>query len=126
MLMYLNNKFLSLEKEAMEMLIESDPENSVTLKGQFSKAAIIERRLTGSGFFTKNYIPNNVQKINRKEEGPLRSAYAKISGLEIGVGFLLFIENGVIDTLECSEYDSIDFPESITEYRLYHSAEKLQ
>jgi hypothetical protein len=54
-----------------------------------------------------------------------RSAYAKISGLEIGVGFLLFIENGVIDTLECFEYDSIDFPESITEYKLYHSTDEL-
>lgn len=125
MLLNLNNKFLSLEKEAMEMLIESDPENAVTLKEQFSKSAIVERRLTGSGFFTKYYIPNDVQKIKNKKINPLRAAFAKISGLEIGVGFLLFIENGVIDTLECAEYDSIDFPEIITEYKLYHSADKL-
>ncbi len=126
MLMILNDKFLSLEKEAIEMLIESDFENAMMLKEQLSRAVIVERTLTGAGFFTSYYVHPEVKRLGEKNKNPIRSVYAKVSGLKIGVGFILFFKDGVINYLECYEYDSVDFPEEITKYELFNSSDQLQ
>ena len=117
-MMVINELFLRLENEAMMMLIESDKENFNILLEQYQKATVKERWFSGSGFFTEYHIPSDVPKVIRKEKGPIGTVYGKISGLEIGVGFLLFFKDGIIDTLECHEYDSVDFPEEITDYLL--------
>ncbi len=116
--MNINEKFYLLEKEALKMLIDKDNKNKEILLKQLIVATIITRNFSGSGFFTQFSIPDNVLKIQEKTLSPLRGVYARINGLKIGVGFLLFLNEGVIDTLECYEYDDMDFPEEITDYSL--------
>lgn len=120
----LNEVFYSMEKEAIEMLIKRDIDNASILIKQFEKVVKVERRFTQAGFFTEYQISDDAPKIFQKQRGPLRSVYGKISGLEIGVGFLLFLSNGLIDTLECYEYDSIDFLKEITDYMLSYDTPK--
>lgn len=124
--MIINDEFLSLENEAMMMLIKSDKENYSILQEQYKNATVSERRFSGSGFFTEYHVSNEIPRIEQKEKGPLRSVYGRISGLKIGVGFLLYLSDGLIDTLECHEYDSIGFPVEITDYELSYSSSILE
>jgi len=124
--MTINEVFLSLENEAMMMLMESDKENFEVLLEQYCNATVIERRFSGSGFFTDYRVSGDMPRVRQKEKGPMRSVFGKINGLEIGVGFLLFLSEGLIDTLECHEYDSIDFPDVITGYELSYSTSVLE
>ena len=119
--MIVNEKLLSLEKEAMEMLIAQSKVDKDVLLNQLSAATVVSRDFSGSGFFTHYEIQNNTLKASTNLASPIRGVYAKISGLEIGVGFLLFLKNGQIDTLECYEYDSVEFPIEITDYTLTYA-----
>ncbi len=116
--MLVNEKLCSLEKEAMEMLIMQHEESKDVLLNQLSIATVVSRDFSGSGFFTHYAVPSNSLKANGSLTTPIGGVYAKISGLEIGVGFLLYLKDGQISTLECYEYDSAEFPKEITDYTL--------
>src|SRR5688572_3239060 len=108
-----------IESHAMEFLLAgSDPELGI-LRDQFALAMVAERENTGVGFFTKFQVPNDLPRLGRKERIIIGDVYGEVEGNEYGVGLLLFVEDGVIDTLECfSNYGSVDVnPKPI---RLYY------
>jgi hypothetical protein len=64
--------------------------------------------MTGVGFFTRFSIPEDVPKLPDNATFPLDpvdDVAADINSLKHGAGFVLFVVNGQIDTLEGYTYD---------------------
>ncbi len=85
----------------MKFLLAGDDPELRILRDQYALATVSEREYTGVGFFTKFRVPNRVPRLERKDRIVVGDVYGEIVGNQDGVGFLLFVESGVIDTLEC-------------------------
>jgi len=88
------------EKEAMNKLLNGDLRILKYLKEQYIKSEVSSRDLTGCGFFTKYKIPEEM--VYMKIKGRVDDVKGKIIN-KYGeyLFFILYIENGKIDTLEC-------------------------
>ena len=113
----MDDKFTVLESEVMRKIIAEDPNISSILAKQYNVAKIISRDFTGVGFFTNFEIIDKNLKIKDNLKLTLGNVQAKIDGLEFGVGFVLFVEDGLISMLEGYTYDE-PWPDTITSYLL--------
>ena len=86
------------------------------LRGQRSLVTVTGRELTGVGFFTTLRVPLAVPcaLLGRLVIGDID---AKMRGLQYGAGFVLFVENGVLKTLEGFSYEE-PWPDVIAELAL--------
>lgn len=95
--------FTDLELAALHSLFSEAPEISSPLERQLSVARVAKRENSGSGFFTTISVPDTVDPVERSE--PLSGeTYARLPGLEYGLGFALFFGGGRIETLEGFTY----------------------
>src|SRR5687767_9833972 len=90
-----------IESQVMRFLLAGGDVELEVLRDQFAAANVEERENTGGGFFTKFGVPSGVPRLRRKNRVVIGDVYGEVEGNEHGVGFLLFVENGAIDTLEC-------------------------
>jgi hypothetical protein len=97
--------FSELELAAFHSIFSETPELAHTLRGQLSVATVVERKNTGVGFFTTISVPLSAAAIHRSEPRSTET-HARIPGLEHGIGFVLFFEDGRIHTLEGFTYGS--------------------
>jgi hypothetical protein len=95
-----------LERAALEAIAGQVAENAlfreqgahVTLRYQADMARVVARENTGAGFFTTFQVD-----AEQRLEGlpvPVGDVVIRIDGLDHGMGFLLWIKNGVIHELE--------------------------
>jgi hypothetical protein len=104
--------FTELELAALHSIFSETPELARQLERQLSVATVTERENTGVGFFTTISVPPTTEQVERAE--PLSGeTQARVPGLEYGLGFVLFLDDGRIKTLEGLTYgnestDSLD------------------
>jgi len=97
--------FTELELAALHSMFSEQPELASYLERQLSVATVAKRENTGVGFFTTVSVPPAADPVGRSE--PLRGeTHARIPGLEHGLGFVLFLNDGRIETLEGFTYGS--------------------
>jgi hypothetical protein len=99
----LSNEFTPLERSVLSAIHEEHPNDRDALAIQLSVAKVRSRENTGAGFFTYFDVPPaGISLIAgpRLREGP----GAKIKGLQHGMGFILWIKGGVVDSLEGFAY----------------------
>ncbi len=96
-----------LEKEIIEAILKcEDNKISEKLYKQYKLARVEKRTYTGVGFFTDFYIGDNNKDIFLSNGSmKLGGIHAEIKGLKNGAGFILFVEDGRIKTLEGYTYD---------------------
>jgi hypothetical protein len=94
-----------IESRAMEFLLAGEDAELGVLRDQFALARVAERENTGVGFFTKFQVPKDLPRLDRRERIVIGDVYGSVEKNSYGVGFLLFVENGMIDTLECFSND---------------------
>lgn len=111
------NNFEKFEKEVMENIINEDVELSNVLLKQYNSSFIKSREFTGHGFYT-DYIVDDSLAIKNNLNFELGNTKAEINGLKFGAGFILFIRNGLITTLEGYSYGE-PWPSEIKEYKLF-------
>ncbi len=93
-----------LERTVMEMMLAGDHPVLEVLRYQSGVAHVLERTYTGVGFFTKFYVPPDIARIKAGRlviddiTGTIPDAYGP--GRFWVCHFLLFVEEGAIDTLE--------------------------
>ena len=87
------------EKTVLECLLDGDDAILATLRQQLNACAHFEREFTGSGFYLKFEIPEDVQRV-KPTDFHFGDVSATSDGLEHGAGFVLFVRNGVLDMLE--------------------------
>ena len=113
----MNSNFEKFEADVMESIIAEDSAISNILEKQYKSAKIISREFSGFGFFTNFEITDESLKLLGNPNLELGNTQAKIEGLELGAGFVLFIRNGFIKMLECYTYDE-PWPQKILSYSL--------
>jgi hypothetical protein len=101
----------------MNNIISEDLAIADLLRKQYEVAKILDRQFTGYGFFTDFEIMDKSLRIPDNMNREVGNTQAVIEGLKLGVGFVLYIRNGFIKTLEGYTYDE-PWPKNITSYSL--------
>lgn len=91
--------FTEMEIAVLHAIFAETPALAPRLERQLAAATVKERENTGNGFFTNIDVCNDAptiscQRILGKE------THARLAGLDYGLGFILFLENGRLDLLE--------------------------
>ena len=109
-----------MEKRALEMLLAGADDRLAVLRSQLNSAAVDRREMSGAGFFTHFSIPHTVPRL---VPGPKRvvigDVYAEVTGLQHPAGFLLFVDDGALNFLECFIVDD-RWPETAMLRRPYY------
>ena len=115
-----------LEATVLEWLLVGDKPVLVALRNQLSIANIRSRKLTGVGFYLMFDIPPNTPKIDEipdiKTNFCFGDVAASLDSLKHGIGFLLWVKNGLLDYLEGYTYDE-PWPSEIKDFELHYYQE---
>jgi hypothetical protein len=97
----------------LRAIFSETPERQSRLEQQFSGAVVLSRENSGAGFFTAIFVPHDIPPVS----GPNVLGYetsAQVAGLNYGMGFVLFVEDGRLHLLEEYSYE----PESTSEIQI--------
>ncbi|MGH6836100.1 MAG: hypothetical protein ACREC9_11230 [Methylocella sp.] len=108
-----------LEQAVLEHLLSGETERYRILQKQICAVRVTERKLTGVGFFTRFSTPDDVPKLSHEATFQFGDVAADINGLKHGAGFLLFVEDGRIETLEGNTYGE-PWPQNVHSFHLYY------
>jgi len=111
-MIYQKNNFNNLIKLIMEKLLEGEETTLEILREQFKNGKISETEFTGYGFFSSFVIPDDVSRT-KKESFQIDDLHVDVKKLSNGIGFVLFIKNGIINQLEGFTYGDEECPENI-------------
>jgi hypothetical protein len=91
-----------MERQVMGLLLSGDHPLLASLRDQLAVAKVSRREFTGVGFFTYFEVPLAARRLPSSRRIVIDDVHAEIQGLEHGAGFLLFVEDGALNNLECS------------------------
>jgi len=92
-----------LEYAVLVAIADQSPEFGAALREQLSKAKVIGRQNTGTGFYTTLAVAGG--RPMRGAASPMGDVGADVHGVEHGMGFLLWLRDGIAETLEGYVYD---------------------
>jgi hypothetical protein len=99
-----------LENAVLEEMVRQAPADLFSLEEQLRGVSALSRNNTGAGFYTKLVPKKTTTPVNAKIIG---NVFADVKGLNHPMTFILFIRDGVVDTLEGAAVDDsttdIDF-----------------
>lgn len=107
-----------MERRALEMLLAGDKPELALLRAQLNAATVASRKYTGVGLFTRLSVPAKLPRV-RERRLVLSDLYAEVAGIEHDAGFVLFVNDGAIDVLECHIVDD-HWPDDATMRRPYY------
>jgi hypothetical protein len=108
-----------LEQAILDKLLAGDDPLLSILRQQASTARVADRDYTGVGFFTSFTVPPTSPRLTSATRLVIGDVYAEVHDLEHPAGFLLFVSDGVIRTLECFIIDD-KFPDNPRLERAYY------
>ena len=95
--------FTELERAVLEAICEENPADRLALEAQLSAVRSLTRENTGAGFYTRFSVrrsPENAVNGERARRGPA----VRVEGLQHGLGFLLWLEEGFASCLEAYSF----------------------
>ena len=106
-----------LINKAMELLLDGDNQVLEILRNQliFVSTSIVKD--TGVGLFVGYEVPKNIVKVeseNIKKDFSFGDVYGEVGGIYGVIGFLIFVRDGYLKTLEIYPIGS-EFWEQVTE-----------
>jgi hypothetical protein len=102
------------------MLLDGADDRLTILRSQLNSATVGRREMSGVGFFTYLSIPvNSPRLVPGPKRMVIRDVYAEVTGLQHPAGFLLFVNDGALNFLECFIVDD-RWPETATLRRPYY------
>ena len=84
----------------MDRLLAGDDRRLETLRRQMTKVEVTAREFTGVGFFTRFALPAGTRRVQGWDRRVIDDLHGTIDGLDRGVGFALFITDGLLSFLE--------------------------
>jgi hypothetical protein len=108
----------SLEHDVIEALLKADHPVFDSLRLQFARCRAVSREYTGVGFFTTLAVPASVSPAG-VDGLALSDVHAELVGLEHGAGFVLWVEQGLLNQLEGFTYDGQPWPEAVPGHRVF-------
>ena len=111
-----------LERAVLEKLLDGD--NNVfleMLREQLPGITVSNRDYTGVGFYTDLVVaPKLVRKVAQPTNMTWGDVEADIEGTQHGAGFLLYVKNGIVSTLEGFTYDE-PWPDTVNKFSLAYT-----
>lgn len=101
----MTDNFEQFEFDIMQRIIAENGDLVDSLGRQYAASKVISREFTGFGFYTSFEILDKSLRLENKANLELGNAEAMLAGLKYGMGFVLFIRDGFIKTLEGYTYD---------------------
>ncbi len=100
-----------LENAILQAIRSAKPEIAPALDEQLRNVVVSSRENTGAGFLTTMQPANTKTLIPQTRA--IGNIFAKIAGMQDPMTFVLFIKDGIIDTLEGASIDestaAVDF-----------------
>ena len=90
--------FTKLELAALHAIFAETPEMAEDLERQLATAAVTDLENTWHGFFTSIAVEGSSPRVAADHLG--KTTYAKVLGLNPGLGFVLFLKEGLLHKLE--------------------------
>jgi len=112
----MKNVLSKIEKAVLEKLFDGKLPLLIQLRQQLTRCTVTKREFTGSGFYTTLGVPEDVRRIDGFDI-KFGDVVGEIPELSSGVGFLLYIKDGVLDMLEGYSYDE-PWPSSVDSFDL--------
>ena len=109
-----------IERQVMQMLLAGDHPTLKSLRQQFEHSCVTDRNFTGLGFFTSFEVRDDSARIETPKRIVISDVCADVDGLEFGCGFVLFVDDGLIGTLECHLWGDGALPKDPRYTRLYY------
>ena len=106
----------ALEQEVMQALLSGDDDILTALREQLKAALVVEREMTGAGFYTTFEVPADAPRAGDRSF-KFGDVVASLPGLDYGAGFLLYVKLGALHMLEGYSYDE-PWPQEISEFKL--------
>ncbi|MBX3202773.1 MAG: hypothetical protein KF850_39040 [Labilithrix sp.] len=98
-------KLTALEREVLARSFAGNHPGLAALREQLASAEVQSREMTGVGFFTKLALdPNVAPVVVTSPRVAFGDVQAEIGGLRYGAGFVVFIMNGRLDSMEGFTY----------------------
>lgn len=111
-----------LEQAVLDKLLAGDHPVLALLRAQAKAAHLASREQTGAGFFCSFEVPPNAPLLATLPDFHFGDVNAVLDGLEYGAGFVLFVRDGRLDTLEGYSYGEA-WPEEIRSFKLTYQDE---
>lgn len=111
----------AFEQAVLDMLLAGDHPVLIALRAQAARACLVAREMTGAGFYCDFEVPSDVSLVT-PAHFELGDVDATLEGLEYGAGFLLFVRDGRMTTLEGFSYEEA-WPEEIRDLKLSYRHE---
>lgn len=107
-----------LESRALNLLLAGDHPALAVLRRQMASVVVSRREFTGVGFLT-DFLVGDAPRLGQARL-QLGDVGATAPGLRNGIGFVLFVENGAIATIEAHTYDE-PLPDDLCECALFYT-----
>ena len=111
----------TLEQAVLDKLLAGDHPVLAVLRAQAQRARVTRREHTGVGFFCDFDVPSDVPRAPHSDFH-LGDVNATLDGLAHGAGFVLFVRNGRLATLEGYTYEE-SWPKEIRNVKLTYQRE---
>jgi len=115
----MSDRFTPLERDVLTMLLVGDDPVREALRAQLKVASVASREMTGVGFYTEIHVDQELSAKCPELEARIGNVEADVFGLQNGVGFMLWIHNGYLATLEAYTFEE-PWPSDATRYSLKH------
>lgn len=95
--------FTALERAVLQAICEAYPADRLALGAQLSTVRSLSRENTGAGFYTRFSVqrsPETAISGERVRRGPA----VRVDGLQHGLGFLLWLDEGFASCLEAYSF----------------------
>jgi hypothetical protein len=106
----MDNIFDSIDRIVMQTISESHEEGA-TILNQYQNSKILQREINPVGWYTDFQVATNCPRLSITR-GDVGFANASVKGMESGIGFQLWIDNGMLAQLEAFTYGE-NLPEHI-------------
>jgi hypothetical protein len=107
----------SLQKQVLEMLLNGDDEVLAILREQAKHGSVTSNKETGVGFYAEFVVPSEKQRTPGCQTFRLTDVHGTAAGVNHGLGFVLFVNDGALAGLEGYTYDE-PWPNEIRELKL--------
>lgn len=111
-----------LERDVIATILRPVDPVMDALRAQLAVCRTKSREFTGVGFYTQIVVPHALAVVSI-DRLTLGDVHAEIDGVEHGAGFVLWIDSGMLDTLEGFTYDG-PWPHRINSYKVVRPSTK--
>jgi hypothetical protein len=110
------------EQAVLDKLLAGEHPVLAVLREQALAGRLASREYTGAGFFGSFDVPRGTPILATQQDFHFGDVNAVIDGLQRGAGFVIFVRNGHLDTLEGYSYEE-PWPKDIRGFKLTYQRE---